>query len=49
MYIQVPYVPIYLTNLTLHLPYRLPYCTLSIVGIESSYREAYYIYPPELA
>lgn len=41
MYIQVPYVPIYLTNPTL--PYRLPYCTLSIVGIESSYRKAYYI------
>lgn len=31
---------IYLTNPT------LPYCTLSIVGIESSYRKAYYIYPP---
>lgn len=47
MYIQVPYVLIYLTNPTL--PYRLPYCTLSIVAIESSYRKAYYIYPPELA
>lgn len=59
MYIQVRYlkvhyvhyVPIYLTYPTLpyRLPYRLPYCTLSIVGIESSYRKAYYIQPPELA
>lgn len=41
------YQSTYLTNPTL--PYRLPYCTLSIVGIESSYRKACYIQPPELA